>query len=72
MYPMETIDLITKWLNLNQGVTSALLAAAMVLITAVYVVATIYLVRLTNKQLQHAIAIEAQRTRPHVVFAMVL
>lgn len=71
MRPMETIDLMIKWLNLNQGVTSALLAAAMVLITAVYVVATIYLVRLTNKQLQHAIAIEAQRTRPHVVFEIV-
>jgi len=70
MHHMETFDLV-KWLNFNQGVTSAVLATVMAVITAIYVWATIYLVRLTNKQLQHAIAIEAQRTRPHVVFEII-
>jgi hypothetical protein len=65
---MEKIDLYVQWLNKNQGATSAILTLAMALLTLVYVAATIYLVYLTNRQLRHAISIEAQRIRPHVVF----
>lgn len=65
---MGTIEQVVDWLNKNQGATSALLTLATVVLTGIYVAATFYLVRLTNKQLAHAIAIEAQRVRPHVVF----
>jgi hypothetical protein len=61
---MGTIEQVVDWLNKNQGATSALLTLATVVLTGIYVAATFYLVRLTNKQLAHAIAIEAQRVRP--------
>lgn len=65
---MGTIEQALDWLNKNQGATSAILTLVTVVLTGIYVAATFYLVRLTNKQLAHAIAIEAQRVRPHVVF----
>lgn len=60
---METFCGFVKWLNDNQGATSAVL-------TLVYVGATIVLVTLTNKQLRQSVALEMQRTRPHVVFEL--
>jgi hypothetical protein len=65
---MDQLNQMIKWLNENQGAASAMLASAMAILTAIYVWATIYLVGLTNKQLKNAIAIEAQRIRPHIVF----
>jgi hypothetical protein len=56
------IDVI-KWCNANQGFLSACL-------TLVYVVATIWLVRIGQRQVRLAIELERNRTRPFVVFDM--
>lgn len=57
------ISSVVTWCNANQGFLSACL-------TFVYVVATIWLVRLSHRQLRLAIELERSRTRPFVVFDM--
>lgn len=54
---------IVRWCDANQGFLSACL-------TFVYVVATIWLVRLSQRQLRLATDLERSRTRPFVVFDM--
>lgn len=54
---------VVSWCNANQGFLSACL-------TFVYVAATIWLVRLSQRQLRLAIDLERSRTRPFVVFDM--
>lgn len=53
--PMETID----WINRNNGLL-------MLLLTAVYVLATIVLVALTGRQVKAVYDLEKQRSRPFV------
>jgi hypothetical protein len=56
---------IIQWCNTNQGFLSGCL-------TFVYVLATICLVWLASRQLAHATELERGRTRPFVIFDLVL
>ena len=54
---------IINWCNANQGFTSACL-------TLGYVCATIWLVRLSQRQLKQAVDLEQNRVRPFLIFDM--
>jgi hypothetical protein len=56
---------IIQWSNTNQGFVSACLTLA-------YVLATIWLVLLARHQLSHATQLERSRTRPFVLFDLIL
>lgn len=58
------MDIIT-WANANQGFI-------MTLLTFVYVIATIRLVRLAQRQAQTAVELERSRTRPVILFDLVI
>jgi hypothetical protein len=56
---------VIQWCNINQGFLSGCLTLA-------YVVATIWLVWLARRQLSHATELERSRTRPLVIFDLVI
>lgn len=60
---MAAVGTIVDWCNANQGFLSACL-------TLVYVGATLWLVKLSHRQLKQAVDLERSRVRPFVTFDM--